>query len=86
MQKLAEVCVARPVFAVMLILALVVVGGGFGTAAGELLLEPARQAAAAEAIAPADRRLRIVTAELGSDAGLIGAGLIGLAEVADGVQ
>ncbi|MFN9263010.1 MAG: efflux RND transporter permease subunit, partial [Acidobacteriota bacterium] len=27
MQKLAEVCVARPVFAVMLILAMVVVGG-----------------------------------------------------------
>ena len=27
MQKLAEICVERPVFAVMLILALVVVGG-----------------------------------------------------------
>jgi len=54
----------------------VVVGGGFGRAAGELLLDPARRAASREALAPADRALRIVPAELGADAGLVGAGLV----------
>jgi glucokinase len=55
---------------------IVVVGGGFGEAAGELLLEPAREAARREALAPADGRLRIVPAELGPEAGLVGAGLV----------
>ncbi|HEY7381076.1 MAG TPA: ROK family protein [Gaiella sp.] len=58
---------------------LVVVGGGFGAAAGELLLGPARETAAREAIQPADQRVRIVPAELGSEAGLAGAGLVGFA-------
>jgi hypothetical protein len=57
----------------------VVVGGGFGAAAGELLLGPARETAAREAIQPADQRVRIVPAELGSEAGLAGAGLVGFA-------
>jgi glucokinase len=61
----------------------VVVGGGFGAAAGELVLEPARAAAAREALAPADARIRIVEAELSEDAGLIGAALVGL-EALDG--
>jgi glucokinase len=56
---------------------LVVVGGGFGIAAGDLLLEPARAALRREALAPARERLDIVPAELGPDAGLVGAALVG---------
>jgi glucokinase len=56
----------------------VVIGGGFGLAAGELLLRPARPAILREALAPAGEEVRLVLAELGKDAGLIGAGLIGL--------
>ena len=63
----------------------VVIGGGFGDAAGELLLEPALQAARAEALAPADERLRVVGAELGPEAGLVGAALVGF-EALDGVR
>jgi glucokinase len=55
---------------------IVVVGGGFGEAAADLLLEPARKAARREALTPADRRLRIVPAELGPEAGLVGAALV----------
>jgi glucokinase len=62
---------------------LVIVGGGFGEAAGDLLLEPAQTAAREQALAPADRRLRVVSAELGADAGLIGAALVGF-EALDG--
>ncbi len=54
----------------------VIVGGGFGTAAGELILDPARAAARREAIHPAGERLRLVRAELGAQAGLVGAGLV----------
>jgi glucokinase len=63
----------------------VIVGGGFGAAAGDLVLEPARTAARAEAIRPADTTLRIVEAELGDEAGLIGAGLVAF-EALDGVR
>jgi hypothetical protein len=52
---------------------LVVVGGGFGEAAGELVLGPAQEAARREALAPADSTLRVVPAELGAEAGLVGA-------------
>jgi glucokinase len=53
--------------------AVVVVGGGVGEA-GELLLAPAREAFAAALSAGAHRpKLQIVAAELGNDAGLIGA-------------
>jgi glucokinase len=65
--------------------ALVVVGGGFGAAAGDLVLEPAREAARREAIEPADIRLQIVGAQLGEEAGLIGAGLVGF-EALDGLR
>jgi glucokinase len=58
---------------------LVVVGGGFGEAAEDLLLERAQAVAREEALTPADRTLRVVSAELGADAGLIGAGLVGFA-------
>ena len=54
----------------------VVVGGGFA-AAGDLLLEPARKLMRREALAPASERVRVVRAELGTMAGLIGAGLVG---------
>ncbi len=64
---------------------LVVVGGGFGAAAGDLVLEPAREAARHEAIYPADGRLRVVPAELGSEAGLVGAGLVAF-DALDGVR
>jgi glucokinase len=63
----------------------VVVGGGFGAAAGDLLLEPARVAAAREAIQPADQRVRIVQAAFGEEAGLVGAGLVGF-EALDGLR
>jgi glucokinase len=62
---------------------IVVIGGGFGAAAGDLVLGPARLAARREAIQPADERLRIVEAELGDEAGLIGAALVGF-EALDG--
>lgn len=64
---------------------LVIVGGGFGAAAGDLLLEPALIAARGEAIQPADETLRIVQAELGEEAGLIGAALVAF-EALDGVR
>src|SRR5919204_3382240 len=55
---------------------LVVVGGGFGTAAGELLLGPAREVLAREGLVPARETVRVVGAELGGNAGVIGAGVI----------
>jgi len=64
---------------------LTVVGGGFGAAAGDLLLRPALDSARREAVPPADERLRIVPAELGAEAGLVGAGLVGF-EALDGVR
>lgn len=62
---------------------LVVVGGGFGTAAGDLLLDPARASARREALAPAGERLRIVPAALGPEAGLVGAALVALAALGE---
>jgi glucokinase len=55
---------------------IVVIGGGFGVAAGDLLLEPARAVILEEALAPAGEEVRLAVAELGSSAGLIGAGLV----------
>jgi len=58
---------------------LVVIGGGFGTAAAEFLFPEALEVAHREALLESSRiSLRIVKAELGSDAGLIGAGLLAL--------
>jgi len=62
-----------------------VVGGGFGAAAGDLVLAPAREAARREAIQPADADVTIVLAELGERAGLIGAALVGF-EALDGAR
>jgi glucokinase len=64
---------------------LVVVGGGFGAAAGDLVLEPAREAARADAILPANSTLRVVPAQLGPEAGLVGAGLVAF-EALDGAR
>ncbi len=55
---------------------LIVVGGGFGGAAGELVLGPARELVRAEALEPGRDTVRIAVAELGPEAGVIGAGLI----------
>jgi glucokinase len=57
---------------------LVVIGGGF-SAAEDFLFEPAREVVRRDALAPAGERVRIVRAELGTAAGLIGAGLIAFA-------
>ena len=54
---------------------LVVIGGGFA-AAGDFVLDPAREIVAREGLAGAGERVRIVRAELGTAAGLIGAGLV----------
>jgi glucokinase len=54
---------------------LVVIGGGFA-AAGDFILDPAREIVRREALARAGYRLKIVRAELGTSAGLIGAGLV----------
>ena len=50
----------------------VVIGGGV-MAAGDLLLEPARATVAARALPPSRDEVRIVTAEFGVEAGMIGA-------------
>jgi glucokinase len=55
---------------------LVVIGGGFA-AADELLLLPAREVATRDSLGDAGQQVGIVRAELGTAAGLIGAGLIG---------
>ncbi len=56
---------------------LVIIGGGFGIAAAEFLFPEALEVARREALLEAtSAALRIVKAELGSDAGLIGAGLL----------
>jgi glucokinase len=54
---------------------LVVIGGGFA-AAGDFILDPAREVVAREGLAGAGKRVRIVRAELGTSAGLIGAALV----------
>jgi glucokinase len=53
---------------------LVIVGGGAG-AAGELLLQPAREVVAERALPPNRELARIVPAAFGSEAGMIGAAL-----------
>ena len=55
----------------------VLLGGGFGEAAGDLVRGRAQEAARRESLAPADRTLRVEPAELGAEAGLVGAALVG---------
>ena len=61
----------------------VVVGGGFGSAAFDFLVDSAQEIARREAVVP-QLPVRIVRAELGSDAGLIGAGLLALEALGNG--
>jgi len=61
----------------------VVVGGGFGAAAAELVLAPAREIMKREALAPAGERVQIVPARLGPEAGVIGAALVAYEALAD---
>jgi glucokinase len=53
----------------------IVLGGGFGQA-GELVFGAVREVVSREALSPARDLVRIVPAELGPEAGLIGAGMI----------
>jgi glucokinase len=54
---------------------LVVVGGGFGDAL-DLMLEPALETLHRDALPPGRDSVRVVPAELGEEAGMVGAGLI----------
>jgi glucokinase len=54
----------------------VVIGGGFG-AAGDFLLVPAREVIRRDSLGDAGAKVQIVRAQLGTAAGLIGAGLVG---------
>jgi glucokinase len=56
----------------------VVIGGGFGIAAFDLLVPAARRAVLREALAPSGQTLEIERAELGAQAGMVGAALIAL--------
>src|SRR5207247_8797385 len=63
---------------------LVVIGGGFGVAAFDLLVEPARELVTREALPPADVEVEIVLAERGPQAGLLGAWRVAVDTVGGG--
>ena len=56
---------------------LLVIGGGFGVAAWEYLVESATEVMRREALRPMRDAVRVVRAELGTAAGLIGAAFVG---------
>jgi glucokinase len=60
---------------------LIVVGGGFGEAADEFVLAPAREVMRREALPPGRDRVQVVPAALGPAAGLVGAGFVGFEAV-----
>jgi glucokinase len=60
----------------------IVIGGG-AAAAGDLLLDPAREVVAERALKPSRDNVRIVPAALGEEAGMVGAGLFALSEGRD---
>src|SRR5207253_357383 len=55
---------------------LIVIGGGFGVAAWAHLIGPAREILQREALRPMRDEVTVVRGELGTTAGLIGAGLV----------
>ena len=59
---------------------IVVLGGGFSEA-GELVLAPARETLARDGLRPARDLVRIEWAELGAEAGMVGAALVGFEAV-----
>ena len=61
----------------------IVIGGGV-IAAGEMLLEPARREMRERALLPARDAVRIVAAEFGDQAGMIGAALMAREAIAGG--
>jgi glucokinase len=63
---------------------IVIIGGGFGLAAFDFLYPSAFEVARRETVEPDVLPLRISRAELGSDAGLIGAGLLAFEAVGAG--
>jgi glucokinase len=63
--------------------ALIVIGGGFGVAAWDHLVEPAEEVMRREALRPMRDDVRVVRAELGTAAGLIGAAFVGFESVDD---
>ena len=63
----------------------VVIGGGV-MAAGDFLLEPARAEVAARALPPSRDEVRIVTAEFGVEAGMVGAAAMAFDSLAAGVR
>ena len=63
----------------------IVIGGGWGEAADEFLLEPAREVMLREALPPGRDLVRVVPAQLGPEAGLVGAGFVGF-EALDAVE
>jgi glucokinase len=62
---------------------LVVLGGGFASAASDLLLPPALEVLAVEGLAPPRDHVRVELARLGVEAGLVGAALLAF-EAAEG--
>jgi glucokinase len=62
----------------------VILGGGFGFAAFDFLHDSALEIARRETVVPDALEVRIIRAELGGDAGLIGAGLLAFEAVGGG--
>ena len=54
----------------------IVIGGGWGEAAGDFLLVPAREVLLREALSPGRELVRVLPATLGPEAGLVGAGFV----------
>jgi glucokinase len=55
---------------------LIVIGGGFGEAADDFLLEPAREVMRREGLPPGRDRVQVVSAALGPAAGVVGAAFV----------
>ena len=60
---------------------MIVVGGGLGEL-GELLLAPARNVLGTTALSPGKDTVRVASAQLGNEAGILGAGLLAWTELA----